>query len=118
MLEAYRNDVPLFCPAFSDCSAGFGMVAHRAGRGSNPVVAIDSAKDFDELTRLKIHCREAGLLMIGGGLPKDFAQDVVVAADVLGMEVPMHKYAVQVTVADVRDGGLLGKHPGRGKQLG
>jgi len=108
VLEAYRNDVPLFCPAFSDCSAGFGLVAHRAGRGDGPLVSIDSAKDFDELTRLKIHCRETGLLMVGGGVPKNFAQDVVVAADMLGVEVPMHKYAVQVTVADVRDGGLSG----------
>ncbi len=46
--------------------------------------------------------------MVGGGVPKNFAQDVVVAADVLGVETPMHKYAVQVTVADVRDGGLSG----------
>ncbi len=108
VLEAYRQQVPLFCPAFSDCSAGFGLVAHRAGRKDGRVVAIDSAKDFDELTRLKIHCRETGLLMIGGGVPKNFAQDVVVAADVLGVEAPMHKYAVQITVADVRDGGLSG----------
>jgi deoxyhypusine synthase len=108
VLEAYRNDVPLFCPAFSDCSAGFGLIAHRAGRGNGPVVSIDSAKDFDELTRLKIHCKETGLLMMGGGVPKNFAQDVVVAADILGVDVPMHKYAIQVTVADVRDGGLSG----------
>jgi deoxyhypusine synthase len=108
VLEAYRNDVPLFCPAFSDCSAGFGLVAHRAGRGDRPVVSIDSAKDFDELTRLKIHLRETGLFMVGGGVPKNFAQDVVVAAEMLGVEVPMHRYAIQVTVADVRDGGLSG----------
>ena len=108
VLEAYRNDVPLFCPAFSDCSAGFGLVAHRAGRRESPTVSIDSAKDFDELTRLKIHLGETGLFMVGGGVPKNFAQDVVVAADMLGVEVPMHKYAVQVTVADVRDGGLSG----------
>ncbi len=47
-------------------------------------------------------------MIVGGGVPKNFAQDVVVAADVLGAEVPMHKYAVQITVADVRDGGLSG----------
>lgn len=108
VLEAYRHDVPLFCPAFSDCSAGFGLVAHRAARGRGPVVSIDTAQDLDELTRLKIHCGETGLFMIGGGVPKNFAQDVVVAADILGAEVPMHKYAVQVTVADARDGGLSG----------
>jgi len=108
LLEAYRHGVPLFCPALSDCSAGFGLVAHRAGRQGAPVVTIDSVADFDELTQLKIHLRETGLFMIGGGVPKNFAQDVVVAADVLGVEVPMHKYAIQVTVADVRDGGLSG----------
>src|SRR5262245_45088042 len=26
--EAFKHDVPIFCPAFSDCSAGFGFVAH------------------------------------------------------------------------------------------
>ncbi len=104
--EAYRHDVPIFVPAFSDCSAGFGLVAHQAARGDSPKVSIDSAKDFYELTQLKIASRQTGLFMIGGGVPKNFAQDIVVAADVLGKEAPMHKYAIQVTVADVRDGAL------------
>lgn len=106
--EAFRKDVPIFCPAFSDCSAGFGLVAHQHTKGTGPKVAIDSAKDFYELTRLKIANPTTGLFMIGGGVPKNFAQDVVVAADILGVEVPMHKYAVQITVADVRDGALSG----------
>ena len=108
VFEAYKRDVPIFCPAFSDCSAGFGLVAHQALRGYEPKVTIDSAKDFLELTRIKIASGESGLLMIGGGVPKNFAQDVVVAADILGTSVPMHKYAVQITVADVRDGALSG----------
>src|SRR5271169_1117840 len=29
---AYQKDVPIFCPAFSDCSAGFGLVAHQHAR--------------------------------------------------------------------------------------
>ncbi|QJX00682.1 1,9-bis(guanidino)-5-aza-nonane synthase [Frigoriglobus tundricola] len=106
--EAYRADVPIFCPAFSDCSAGFGLVAHQHARGDGPKLSLDSAKDFYELTQLKIANPTTGLFMVGGGVPKNFAQDVVVAADVLGREVPMHKYAVQVTVADVRDGALSG----------
>src|ERR1044072_7338338 len=44
--------------------------------------------------------------MIDGDVPKNFTQDIVVAAEVLGHDAPMHKYAVQVTVADVRDGAL------------
>jgi deoxyhypusine synthase len=104
--ESYEAGVPIFCPAFSDCSAGFGLVAHQTARGDGPKVTIDSAQDFLELTQLKIKAVQTGLVMIGGGVPKNFAQDVVVAADVLGADVPMHRYAIQVTVADVRDGAL------------
>ena len=103
---AYQKDVPIFCPAFSDCSAGFGLVAHQHARQDKPKVSLDSAKDFYELTQLKIANPTTGLLMIGGGVPKNFAQDIVVAADILGVEAPMHKYAIQITVADVRDGAL------------
>lgn len=108
VLEAYRADVPIFCPAFSDCSAGFGLVAHQHERGDGPKLSIDSAKDFYELTKLKIENPTTGLLMIGGGVPKNFAQDIVVAAEVIGHDAPMHKYAIQITVADVRDGALSG----------
>ena len=104
--EAFKRDIPIFCPAFSDCSAGFGVVAHQVSRGDQPKVSIDSAKDFHELTMLKIANEQTGLFMIGGGVPKNFAQDIVVCAEVLGHDAPMHKYAVQVTVADVRDGAL------------
>ena len=41
----------------------------------------------------------------GGGVPKNFIQDTVVCAEILGHDdVQVHKYAVQITVADVRDG--------------
>ena len=46
--------------------------------------------------------------MIGGGVPKNFTQDIVVAADILDGEASMHKYAIQITVADERDGALSG----------
>lgn len=100
---AYKHDVPVFCPAFSDSSAGFGLVMHQH---ANPKkhVSIDSVKDFYELTKVKMAAKTSGLFMVGGGVPKNFAQDTVVCAECLGVEVPMHQYAVQITVADVRDG--------------
>src|SRR5271156_6109073 len=108
VLAAYEKNVPIFCPAFSDCSAGFGLVAHQHARQGKPMVSIDSAKDFYEITQLKIANPTTGLLMIGGGVPKNFAQDIVVAADILGVDASMHKYAIQITVADARDGALSG----------
>ncbi len=102
---AYKNNVPIFVPAFSDCSAGFGIVMHQT---KNPVnhVSFDSGKDFLELTQIKLNSKETGIFMVGGGVPKNFTQDIVVAADILQEDAPMHKYAIQITVADVRDGAL------------
>src|ERR1700761_1062169 len=108
VFAAYEKNVPIFCPAFSDCSAGFGLVAHQHARRGKPMLSIDSAKDFYELTQIKIQNPTTGLLMIGGGVPKNFAQDIVVAADILGVDASMHKYAIQITVADARDGALSG----------
>lgn len=103
---AFENNVPIFCPAFTDSSAGFGLVLHQVERKEKKqkYLTIDSVHDFYELTQIKMKAPTSGLFMIGGGVPKNFAQDTVVCAEVLGKDVPMHKYAVQITVADVRDG--------------
>ncbi len=114
----FLKRVPIFVPAFSDCSAGFGIVLQQTeaieqGRGQ---VAFDSGKDFRELTDIKLACKDTGLLMLGGGVPKNFAQDIVVAAELLNErkggkargDIGMHKYAIQMTVADSRDGALSG----------
>lgn len=122
VLAAHRKEVPVFVPALSDSSAGFGVVAHRARASALglPHLAFDSGKDFHELARIKLAASATGLLMVGGGVPKNFAQDAVVAARMLAefdggkggdagaSDVAMHRYAVQLTVADVRDGGLSG----------
>jgi deoxyhypusine synthase len=103
---AFEEDAPIFCPAFTDSSAGFGLVKHQAERikAKQPYVSIDAVADFRELTDVKIAAKTTGLFMVGGGVPKNFAQDTVVCAEILGIEADMHKYAVQITVADVRDG--------------
>ena len=104
---AYKKNVPVFVPAFSDCSAGFGFIVHQTENPENHV-SVDSAKDFLELTKIKLASKETGIFMIGGGVPKNFTQDIVVAADILQEDAPMHKYAIQITVADERDGALSG----------
>ena len=118
VLTCYRKGVPIFCPAFSDCSAGFGLVLHRVERAEQgkEAISVDSGKDFHEVTQIKLANPESGLLMLGGGVPKNFAQDIVVAAELLDERsggqargnIAMHKYAIQMTVADSRDGALSG----------
>ncbi len=100
---AYDNNVPIFCPAFTDSSAGFGLVMHQE-QNPDKHITIDSIREFRELTEIKLKSKQSGLLMIGGGVPKNFIQDTVVCAELLGKKVEMHKYAIQITVADTRDG--------------
>ena len=107
IFAAYKNNVPIFVPAFSDCSAGFGIVVHQH-KNPEKHLSFDSGKDFLELTQIKMNTKETGIFMIGGGVPKNFTQDIVVAADILQEDAPMHKYAIQITVADDRDGALSG----------
>ncbi len=100
---AYNNNVPIFCPAFTDSSAGFGLVMHQE-KNPDQHITIDSIREFRELTEIKIRSKGSGLFMVGGGVPKNFVQDTVICAELLGKEVDMHKYAIQITVADSRDG--------------
>ena len=100
---AYDHNVPIFCPAFTDSSAGFGLVMHQE-KNPKSHMTIDSIREFRELTEIKLRSKQSGLLMIGGGVPKNFVQDTVVCAELLGKKSEMHKYAIQITVADTRDG--------------
>ena len=76
---------------------------HQEERPKNHIT-IDSIKEFRELTEIKLKSKSSGLFMVGGGVPKNFIQDTVICAELLGKNVEMHKYAIQITVADSRDG--------------
>jgi deoxyhypusine synthase len=69
ILEAYRHDIPIFIPAFSDSSAGFGLIFHQQ-QNINQHATIDSVHDFRELTEIKMASGDIGLFMGGGGVPK------------------------------------------------
>ena len=109
---AYKHNLPIFVPAFSDCSAGFGLLDHQRQRPKKHV-AIDSVKDFKELIETILRSKETGIFIVGGGVPKNFVQDAVlggVANDKGALRNPaqMHKYAIQITLANEYDGALSG----------
>ena len=109
---AYKHNVPIFVPAFSDCSAGFGFLDHQRQHPKEHVT-IDSARDFRELVDIVLKSKETGIVMIGGGVPKNFIQDAVLGGEVtekgeLRDPTRMHKYAIQLTLAGEYDGALSG----------
>src|SRR5215468_3266556 len=64
---AYEEGVPIFCPAFTDSSAGFGLVKHQVERmkAGKAYLTIDSVADFRELTEIKLKAGTTGLFMVG-----------------------------------------------------
>ena len=121
---AYENNVPIFCPAFSDSSAGFGLVKHQM-ENEESHVSIDSVKGFRELTEIKIKSPVSGLFIVGGGVPKDFTQLLAISISPKTMDQEIegregnrrkslqeyyypHKYAIQITTDSPQWGGLSG----------
>jgi len=109
---AYKHQIPIFVPAFSDCSAGFGLLDHQR-QHPNDHVTIDSTRDFRELIDIVLNSKETGIVMIGGGAPKNFVQDAVLGGEItkegeLRDSTRMHKYAIQITLAGEYDGALSG----------
>ena len=71
-------------------------------------VSIDSIKDLREIAMMKNISGDSGLVIVGGGVPKNYSQDSVVMAEMLGYSVEKHKFGIQISTADPRDGGLSG----------
>ena len=75
---------------------------------SNDGIGIDSIKDLREIAMMKNICGDSGIIIVGGGVPKNYSQDSVVMAEMLGYNVKKHKFGIQISTADPRDGGLSG----------
>ena len=105
MQAAFENDIPIFIPAINDCSIGIGIALEQNEGGG---IAIDSIKDLRELAVMKSKSGDTGIIVIGGGVPKNYSQDSVVMAEMLGLEVEKHSFGIQISTADLRDGGLSG----------
>ena len=106
MQAAYEKNIPIFIPAINDSSIGIGLAMHQNTNSS--MTSIDSIKDLRELAYVKSECGDTGIVVVGGGVPKNYAQDAVITAEMLGYDANKHKFGIQISTADVRDGGLSG----------
>ena len=106
MQSAYEMNVPIFIPALNDCSIGIGLAMNQIEEEDS--VSIDSIKDLREIAMMKKVSGNSGLIIVGGGVPKNYSQDSVVMAEMLGFNVNKHKFGIQISTADSRDGGLSG----------
>ncbi|MGQ9478962.1 MAG: deoxyhypusine synthase [Thermoproteota archaeon] len=119
LISAYKNGVPIFCPAFGDSSLGFSiMFANRRDRvinidGAKTVlkkkrIIVDYLKDVDESSRITEKAKQTGVIYIGGGVPKNFIQQTAVIASYQTRHDKSHSYAIQISTDVPQWGGLSG----------
>ncbi|KAF8192569.1 DHS-like NAD/FAD-binding domain-containing protein [Pholiota molesta] len=64
---AYKNDIPVFCPALTDGSIGDMIYFHSF---KNPGLILDLVQDIRSLNELSRKSRKAGMIVLGGGVCK------------------------------------------------
>lgn len=119
LISAYKNGVPIFCPAFGDSSLGFSiMFSNRREKvvsinGKKAVlkrkrIIVDCLKDVDESSRITERAKQTGVIYIGGGVPKNFIQQTSVIASYQTRHDKSHSYAIQISTDLPQWGGLSG----------
>ncbi len=110
LYNAHRYGVPMFAPAINDSSIGIGLTGlyARAREAKQEFMRIDPIRDNWELTQIKIKSEKTGVVYIGGGIPKNFIQQIEVIAETMGYDCGGHHYAVQITTDSPHWGGLSG----------
>jgi len=94
---AARKNVPIVCPAFADCIAGF----HLWVFGQDKTLQIDSLLDTSTIMEKVFEAKKTGIIILGGGFPKHFA----LFANTFREGVDC---AIQITMDRPEPGGLSG----------
>src|SRR6266851_1445527 len=110
LATASRERLPVFCPALADSSIGMALTVYRneKRKAGQPPMIYDPMLDNLEIMSLKRRWTKSGVIFLGGGTPKNYIQQVIPMAEIAGMPVPPHSYAIQVTTDDPKFGGLSG----------
>ncbi|MEM1514720.1 MAG: deoxyhypusine synthase [Candidatus Bathyarchaeia archaeon] len=110
--KAYKNNLPVFCPAVVDSAYGVAYIMNKRRSKGKFNIIIDQMRDFEQLVEIKRRSKDTGVIYIGGGVPKDFIQLTAIGVSITddgkyGTPVP-HKYAIQITTDMPHWGGLSG----------
>lgn len=96
--SAYKAQVPVFCPALPDSMIGLQAWL----RSQTRPLCVDAFADIKEIVDICYQARRAGIVIIGGGVPKNFAlQSMLVTPK-------SFELAVQLTTDTPENGGLSG----------
>lgn len=117
---AYELGVPVYTSSPGDSSIGMNVAAMTL---IDNKLAFDVSRDVNETAAIvldaKQHKQRSGVLMLGGGSPKNFVlQTEPQIQEVLGLTEKGHDFYVQITDARPDTGGLSGATPGEAVSWG
>jgi deoxyhypusine synthase len=99
---AYEEEVPIFMPAVRDSEFGFIHWLHASQENQENVLEVDAFKDVPQLCGICGKSPKNGMIVIGGGVPRNAVQSAAIASK-KGLD-----YAVVITMDRPETGGLSG----------
>ncbi|KAL1304455.1 hypothetical protein AAFC00_003451 [Neodothiora populina] len=66
---AWKNDIPVFCPALTDGSLG-DMLYFHTFKASPEQLRIDLVEDIRKINTMAVRAKRAGMIILGGGIVK------------------------------------------------
>jgi len=108
--NAWRHKVPIFVPALCDSSIGLALTKHYADsiKKGQRALMIDQIRDNYEIYKIKRDSKKTGVIYVGGGVPKNYIQQVAYLERLLGGDGRGHDYGFQITTDRPEWGGLSG----------
>jgi deoxyhypusine synthase len=114
--SAAERNVPVFVPAFTDSELGIDFALHQRLRkkAGQPPLRFDPYEDFEFYAKTMLATKRMGLLTIGGGVPRNWAQQFGVYAELLArrgyekLPLKRYNYGVRICPEPVNWGGLSG----------
>lgn len=99
---AYETKTPIFLPAVRDSEFGYAYLLHASRENVNKMLKVDAFKDVLEITEICKRSPKIGMIVIGGGVPRNTVQSAALASK-KGLD-----YAVVITMDRAETGGLSG----------
>ena len=105
-VAAYESGVPVFVPSYCDSGMGFSLMFSNRRRKRH--IIVDHMRDVDESSRITEKSNHTSVIVVGGGVPKNFIQQTAVIASYQTRHDRTHDFAIQFTTDVPQWGGLSG----------
>lgn len=116
VVSAYDYDVPIYISTLKDSSLALDLAPLRL---ENKMYSLDLVREIIEQAAILYNSKKAGIVELGGGVPKNTAQQTGPLLDqILGMGHGGQNYIIQITDARPDTGGLSGATLQEGKSWG